>query len=618
MSAFRYRIPLTITLRSPFVTRGLVVDRATVDTPLARNAKHEFILPGSLVRGVVRAALATLAEHLDGGVLAAAGTAGRVADDIDALFGRGSGADRARARLASQQGWLADNEPARGLLSFDDLVADPGAAGPNRTLARIQLDGELGSVREGFLQVIELPFALGQEVKFQGTAQLRAGKVVPGRVQALLEHALALVPAIGAVKSAGFGRVVSFEVGAPVAVAAASAPAPATPVIGMRYLIDRPFLVAAEQVGGNLFRGQPVIPGAAIKGTLANALADAGWMDRAMGEALSTLTISHAFPRPRDSAGLAWLQPPKSLAVATQLGRNTSLVVDQLLADDPNGVVNGRLSRLAFAPDWKDADRQVIKAYLGQACPLPDTDVRTRTKIAGETGTSAYEAVDDGAEAAGQLFSYSAVVPDQHEWVGLLVPDPAVDPAQLARMLGLLAGGLCGFGKTDAVLTGTVASGDAGLPAAAATPIAAGDPRYAVTLLTPALLNDLQALRTGRLLLDDYRHYWQQQGFRLLRFFATQRLEGGYVALRYPQRADRYEPYLVTEPGAVFLIEADASTAAPVPLADLLRDGLPPNPAIAERDWRRCPYLPQNGFGMIRCNLVDHVALAQQTWSNVA
>lgn len=124
--------------------------------------------------------------------------------------------------------------------------------------------------------------------------------------------------------------------------------------------------------------------------------------------------------------------------------------------------------------------------------------------------------------------------------------------------------------------------------------------------MTSAALNDVDALRQGCSLADDYAAYWRRLGFTLKQFFASQQLVGGYVALRYPPKTGRCEPYLLTEPGSVFLVEP---TVGAGPIERLLTHGLPPTDWIYNRTWEGTPFLPANGFGEVRLNVVDHRAL---------
>lgn len=588
MTAFRYEIPISVTLRTPFATRGLVVSRASTDLPLARNGSKELIIPGTLLTGVLRAALERLAGANDRPVKLGGATS-KVEDDIGDLLGRRS----TRDEREMQEAWRVANTPDRGRLVIRDLIIDTASAAkklenPN-DYPRVKLDAELGSVAEGFLQFIEQPFAIGETVTFSGVVDLRAGGVPVDRARELLEKALKLVPAIGAIKSSGFGRVVRVAVGQATGIAAASVPAPLAGGSAHRviYRIDRPFLVGGAMVSANLFRGSPIVPGGAIKGTIAQAVRDAGLETPGMVDLLADITFGHAFPRPAAAGHDPWWPLPLSLA---QTDDHTQ-ILDCLLQPEETAIAAmGRCGgALRFAPDVKSDG--ALRRHFGLDWDLPTYDVRTRTKIDGRTGMAAYE------DGAGQLFSYAAVEPRGFEWVGRLIVPDKVDPSLLNSLLGLLQIGITGLGKTGAMIKGEIG-------ATLSYPSVAGD--LALTLVTPAALNDLDTLRAGSPLQEDYAKYWDKLGYELVEFFAQQRLEGGYLALRYPPRSDACDPYLLTEPGSVFLVRPMKPNAS---LNDLLMRGLPPTEWIAKRDWQSCPFQRENGYGEVRLNLVDHRAL---------
>jgi hypothetical protein len=109
-------------------------------------------------------------------------------------------------------------------------------------------------------------------------------------------------------------------------------------------------------------------------------------------------------------------------------------------------------------------------------------------------------------------------------------------------------------------------------------------------------------------LFERYRNYWETQieGVRLINFYARHRLTGGHHGVRrrlYGQ--NRYYPYLLTEPGAVFLLAGGDSDADSQRLAEYVNSGLPavrPSQAVELLTWRTCPYLPENGYGTIVVN----------------
>ena len=233
---------------------------------------------------------------------------------------------------------------------------------------------------------------------FEGIVDLRAGPVTAARAEELLQKALALVPAVGAIKSSGFGKVAGVTVGTAVPIRATSGGGIAAPgdVRSVVYTLDRPFLVGGTLATSNLFRGSNVVPGGAIKGALAQALDDAGLKSASMDDLLAELTLGHAFPRPAGGQHPPWLPLPLSLAQ----NDDHDHVVDCLLSDAPAHSL-ASASALRFAPDFKSKAK--LLKHFGRSWEPPIYDVRTRTKIDSRTGAAAYE------NDAGQLFSYAAI-----------------------------------------------------------------------------------------------------------------------------------------------------------------------------------------------------------------
>lgn len=547
MSRMRYQTTLWLELESPFLSRGLTAAGFGIDMAQARDADGKVVLPGDMILGNLRQAV----RDLD-----APDTIALLED----LFGRQSDDEDS-------------NAPRRGHIVIADLVAQTLEPDQGGAMTRVKIDDATGSVAHGALAVVELPYPLGQRVQFKGEVLFWAE---PGKLDAVLSglrDALALIPAVGALKSVGFGWVVSVSLDQPSATDLAP-PMPRLGVDGRVELtlhLDRPFLVDAERLAQNVFQGREVIPGAVLKGALATRLARAGCTD--FDDDLSNVVFGHALPSCASQAPL-----PFSLAT----DQDCAVFSDFLLDDGPRLIGN---SVPVFAPDWKDEN--AVRALLGWE-PVPEFayDTRTRTAIDGETGTS----------LESQLFSYAAIIAGQNSWHCVLDQGGA-DEAAFRTIVAMLEQGLDGIGKTGARARITVR------PAQTPTARALPSGQWALCLRTPALLNDPQALRDGTTLFDDYARYWETKlDARLVRFFARQRLAGGYQGLRFRRDKASYQPFLLTEPGSVFLLEGNCQDR----LDHLLRRNLPPRPDGVS--WRTCPFMPENGFGAFCLNAgVPHV-----------
>jgi len=595
VSNHRHTFSLTLTLRSPFLFRGLDGALLGVDAAYLRDERGRPIIPADQIRGVLREALGDLVSAGVGDI------------DLNTLFGRASG---------NEDDPGATNAPERGTLIFADLVAEaPTRRGVETT--RVEIDDDLGAVKRGALQIIELVAPFGALVRFEGRFILFAPKDRAKALEKRFQQALRLVSSIGAFKSPGFGEVVpdkSF-----IKLESSKPLVPPSPVDRggdelqrLRVRFDRPILVDSEKIADNAILGSPVVPGAAVKGALARRLVLAGLSPEGEGDeigaALSELSVSHAFPE-SETAGVPFGLPlPLSLIAAKVDGR--------MIVKDALGVPRGRGAMICgepgiFATDWKDGFFPVAAAALGR--PRGETPPglsRTHTRIG-----------DKGAAADGALFTTiarSVASSDGRDRTWLLDVDlgrVGAGRVPLARGLValLLEEGLDGVGSTGAHAA-FEPIGKADPPAV--RPIAGERNRYAVVSLTPALMLDPATLwdKDGNWMrepMEAYADYWAfaLPGAKLRSVFASQELMGGYIARRRRLHgASTYFPFLLTSPGSVFDIETDDVDG----LRTICRYGLPPRaPSNAEAplDWRNCPYLRENGYGRVSA---DHLSAPER------
>lgn len=575
-----------LTLEGPILSRGLKQRRLGLDASFARDpVTTKPVLHGTLLRGLVRHVMMDIADHTRGAVVNDG--------DIEAWFGGPSN---------------VGNEPRRGRVEFQDLTTEtPTIEEEERTrhepadLTRIALDRDTGSVREGHLQTIELLWPVGHRVTFTGKVRLieDAKKGDTARFEEALALALEMLPAVGAFRSAGFGRVLE---AIPLKKDETPSDSPGSSTSAFTgwteaWLVLRfldPFCVDARLESENVFEGSPVVPGAVLKGTVARRL-------RAprIDEWLENVIFGHARPvswNDEIAAGQVPLRPrptpPFSLVRCGDCG-----FLHDLFEEPAPGVRAPR-----FQIDWKSKEFEALPGIY--QAPRPEHEARTRTAIHPERG---------GADPA-KLFSYLAVVPTPDvRWVARLRRGRAAAD-DFENLLERLHGStLHGIGKTSARATLEVRKPEP------KSPVAYETNHYVLCLETPALLNDTDELRLRRSIAEDYAEYFKQASSGALElvadgFFARQRLAGGHVAIRYPRAALRngwpppggaqptpYEPYLLTEPGSVFRLRVKAETEARACVQSWLDDGLPLNPCYVNATWRTCPFLPENGFGQVRC-----------------
>ena len=630
-----------LTLEGPVLTQATSAGSPGLDALMARTPDGgAWCLPGTHVKGRLRQAW----EELDG----ACGWA----VPVGTLLGK---------EAANPEGTGTGSvDPARGVLHFTDFVctshsipAAPGPApaaesgasagaesgepeaepaeeqgaeqasgpsatshGPAETLFRVRMDAERGSVDRGAYLVMEAPFAVGEKVVFEGTVRTVADGSVfsTEEVERWLRKGFAWIPAFGAERTVGFGRLTGITVEA-----VGDTGTEGRFGNGDEWFFLDPleaFCIARPKVASNLFEAEEVIPGGVIKGCLAAAWAQAlGEASSAVGpgfdkarpelsEHFWAVRFTHAFPCGAD--GKRAVVFPQSLV---QWGDGS--FKDVALGPDPYHTPNfdtefgGRAP--AFSVDWKGKAWGAVTRHFGWPDLKKDLRVRTAMDPASRKG------------ADEKLFAVETVVPGHTRWKFRIdlsrVPDTAREKVaqQLKELLGL---GLLGLGKTKAAAR-IESTGEGSRMASSLDPI---DGKWIVTLQTPALLGDPSELGEtsgADALKKIYEAEWHDLSGGLLQlsdYFARQRLAGGYYLHRRFRDGQDYRPYLLTEAGSVFVLQAAdgiGEAEAKEAIKNLLDHGLPPPQwvralAAETKLWQHCPYLPENGYGEIAVNLPVH------------
>lgn len=575
MQTYLYTIDLH--LAAPVLSQLSGARAFGLDTAALRGQDERPALPGSLVRGNLRQSWEYFAACCAGeGVL--------TLTDINAWLGEESPADSGdrprRARLHFAYEWLAQ---------------EPGAQGEVRH--RIQIDKETGTVARGALQVVEQPFAPGTVVKFSGTVRARLeDESKAAEVEKWLRKGLEFVPALGALKGTGFGRIERVEVNCE-ETAADTLPELPGPHFGLSLKLDRPFCFARPHShDSNRFESEDFIPGAALRGALARRLFDDNGerlkKDSKLAGHFDKLHIRHALPA---CDGKRPLAIPLSLVSAPERTKQPDekedppyRLYDVAFKEKP-GLIHGRAP--AFQPDWKDKDWQAARKQCDWPEKMPARRIEVHTAIDTATGTA-----DEG-----KLFSLESVVAGEHEWlteVCLDLPESECG-AVLKELRDLLAEGLDDLGKTGAraevMQTWRTPKNQPGF-----------NSPLALVLQTPARLlpNPYGILSTndGEELKKRYAEIWHALSggaLVLSHFYAAQRLAGGnYVYHRFWAERGAYNPELLTEAGSVFVFEVKDREKADTYLDEWLQFGLP-QPDGREA-WDDNPFIRVNGYGEVR------------------
>lgn len=590
----RLCLKTTIAIRSPFQFPALETGRHGVDSaPLRHGGNGLPILPGDHVRGHLHhAALALWGET--------AGDRGKRKADarVTALFGSGSPPrDDSNAQRY--------DEPNRGALIVGDFVGSK-RKGHNGTIPlrpedatlihRVKLSEDTGAAEDGMLQCIELAIGSGALVLFEGKIIVRETgafrKQFAGRAaEDVVEELLGLVPAMGAMKNIGFGIIEHDRSGGGTGARQHRIDAPGSATdppdrVAFDISIDDPLLVDTKRDAFNIFRGSDVIPGSAMKGTVAVLLADAGLLEASNEEAmaaLSTIAFSHAFPLNADGIETGRALPCSLVAVETE---TETLLADTLSEDhDVSDLLES--GPPAYQTDWKDNAWKAARDHFGR----PRIDLMRQAR--GRTAISA-----EGTAAQSQLFVTELVETHGKTW-RMAVDRNGADQAFFSRVVDVIEKGAHGLGRTGARFTGTRQTAEP------APPVEAG--KRTLLLETPQQLTvpgDTMPLH------EQYRRYFNEllgKGAQLEAFAAMRRWAGNYYGFRFAGADHNYREFELTEPGAVFRLHLDGDAAEK--LSGLIATGLPAigtgtghnNPPgilpAGDDDWTRFPFVPNNGYG---------------------
>lgn len=580
---------LSLTVQAPLLTQAVGALAFGYDKASLRDGEAA-VLPGSLIRGNLRHALQRFEELLrDTGNKNAAEA---LQKDIVRWFGDASS-------NATQS-----MEPVRARLHFDyywkaQETADKNAAPRHR----ISLDEQTGSVKPGHLLVIESPYPAGRSVIFSGEIYSRcADAAEQQRLSRWLSKAAVYIPALGALKGAGFGKLLNANLEETVIDLTKPLTQGAFPAglsrIRLSLTLDRPFCVAEPHTpDSNVFHGAEIIPGGVLKGALAKTLDD----EQKTALQFDRLVFTHA--KPEQAAAIPWSlclvddrMVDLALLAANYQHKSTFLFKKQAALEAPK-----------FQADWKSAEWNKAKEACGMTAKI-NRHLAVHTAIDAETEVA----------AESQLFSLDCVAPQGQVWLAD-IDAGAVQEPQRAGVLTLMAQALStplrGIGKTKAKAAVELHTDHVILQTP--QPI---DGFFIVTLQTPARLllsenvEGIPASGGADALQALYKQYWQTvsgECLELATYFARQtRVGGKFLHQHYWKKQSSYRPWWLTETGSVFVLrlsQQDKLEPAQTLLDQWRRLGLPqPEGGDSSGDWAWNPYIRENGYGEIRVNDAIH------------
>lgn len=576
----QYTFSVKLYLCAPILSQATGGRKHGIDTVMLRNSADNLCLLGSSIRGNLRHAWEQFKEF------------GLDEKLINEWLGKISPDD-------------SQNDPARAQLSFDyywQAEQEPNI--PDQVRHRIRVDRKTGAVESGALQVIEAPYLVGEEVCFTGKIYaLLSNETEKATLTSWLQKGFNYIPAIGAFRGVGFGRVARVEIHEvdPVTSNTAQKITAVPPHFGITLTLDRPFCFAKHHHGNNHFASTSYIPGAAIVGALARRLPE----NSPLRSDFDKLIVSHAFPAEQGKKQRSLAIPYSFVSAPTQQDSSENTIYDISLKENA-GLIYGRAP--AFSPDWKGKAWEKAHELCHQCRPA--RAVHTHT------------AIDPDKQRAqeSQLFSMEVVEVEKHQWLANINCERLSETAR-SELWQLLHSGLYGLGKTKATATIICDSKPYDYPVTVNQLPKNQDEIFVLMLQTAALLlppvtNPLQNLK------ERYADTWKElfnDSVELSHFYAKQQLVGGgYLHERFWKKREdcqNYQPEILTTAGSVFIFTVKDLDTVQICLKTWLKTGLPQHSETPGGDnWQQNPYIAANGYGEIVINPQWQTAKLAGAW----
>jgi len=618
----QYELTVRLTVKGPIISSGGGNATRGLNRIFSLNALEQPVLRGSHVKGKLRESMRELSDILPDKIY-----------DLHTLFGTEQEEDSPDPRL--QQ---------KAAVKISDFIPEEYPANPSiGRNTRVSIDRKTGTSREQHLQMLEKRFESGSSTTWTGTISFFSpDQEAAQELGNQLEIGLKWITALGGTKGTGYGRLekVSTELSLHTSPSAVSLEGEGSAYPLCFEFIDDLLIGGQKKPNSNFVESEKIIPGSVVKGSVArflNMLCGTNpstepisqkntAVDREfpfLAKYYSRLRFLHAFPAlPGHTARPVAL--PYS-AVQVEPSENDLPFGDVALLDEP--VLDKKNRAPRFQIDWKENNAtETLRESFGWG--TPEIINKTRTAIEEKTRTAKEE----------KLYTFQYLTPYQvpaHDdpdadklrirWISrIMLPElePTERPKLLQELNRATSLGWRHMGKRDAMFRLVDIGKEASDPPFASRKSTLSQGGLAiVTLQTDTLMFDAKALAEQNSRIDlnaVYEDYWDKitgSSCKLLRFFARQRMTGGYLVKKlYPLYSDCYYPYVLTEAGSVFVLELQS------PLADealnrFVENGLSlPSQIIAlfpeEEDhyehWKNCPYVPENGYGEIIVNLDWH------------
>ncbi|PID64650.1 MAG: hypothetical protein CR963_00100 [Gammaproteobacteria bacterium] len=612
---------ISLTIQGPLLTKSSGGGELGLNLLAARKG-DKFYLPATLVVGKLRQAL----EEIQDIARQDADTNKWFRPDLDVWLGK----PNENGQPKSKQLFFSDFE----LINNSNLALD-------RIRDRIKIDDHNGAIEKGQIVMIENPFLSGESYIFSGEMHFFSPAA---QVENILKHiktGFNWFSQIGAMKSIGFGQVT--QVNFPESISSdIPVPGPAKSTcpntIGMAIKPRHSFCLSGKPLVDNLFSSESIIPGGALIGCIATTWSHlAGRHDgkipqdrkrKILADHFSKIRITHGFPSNTESKRpVVAPQRPVVAPLSTVKINNEPRRYDVALLSKPCLINNAPLD---FALDWKD-DQDTLSCYPWPYLRMKDwgwpaikSELRVHTAIDRERYRS----------EKSELFAYEQIVPEETVWYAQLDLSRIKDEKKaelLEQLKSLVKEGIIGLGKTKTIadIQFMLPEESNGSHETEIKPFFASDTEpvqnntWVITLQTDTLLGSpdepdtLDETAGAEQLHAMYHAAWDELScgtLKLLRYFARQKLSGGRFKRHiFNKNSQTYKPWLLTEAGSVFVLQATGEPKEAVKYVNTwLEQGLPLTPQTCryydieisiDTQWQQCPFVPQNGYGEIAVNI---------------
>lgn len=622
-----HELKVELTVRAPFISAGGADGVRGLNKLFIRGSDGKIAVNGSHIKGKLREAIKELIEKH------------AISESFGIIDLFGPEKKNTTKTLPDAQGSDAsNNHRKKGRLRFSDfIVISPSMQAEcqanQKRLTKVRINSTTGTSKEQCLQMVENIFDSGTPVTLSGTISFFAETEEANSTAETLVTGLKWITALGGSKGSGFGRLerVTASVSTSETVSAPALHAEQREFdIHLEFLDD--LLIGGIKKASYFVESETVIPGGAIKGSLARFLnrlcgTMPDWMAIDMlnsavstqfpllAEHFSRIRCAHAFPVSIESG-----HRPVAIPFSAVTVKKDKEVYDVALLDRASLDTHSRIP--SFQINWKSGDE--TRREFGWV--MPEIINKTRTAI-----HEKFKRAEDES-----LYTFQYLTPFQPREAGhgeclkkikwiTTIRLPELDSEkqkQLAdEFFDAINQGWQYLGKRDARFCFSAHEPE---PHSfherfEEEALERYDGQAIVVLQTDALMFDGKTLAESERAYPDlrrsYMNFWHEvtEGSCVMkRFFARQKFAGGYQAKYDYQLHDHYYPYILTEAGSVFVLDIKELEKADNILKRLRLSGLPLPSDITNlipddtEAWRKCPFVPENGYGEIKINMAWH------------